>query len=81
MRRTRLISALICWPFRKWGGFARYTLLPYWYTVFWLAYSQGLPVMRALWSEYPKEEATFAMDDQWLIGSDLLVKPVTTEGE
>lgn len=59
---------------------ARYTLLPYWYTTFYIAYAEGLPVMRPLWMEYPTEMATFDMDDQWLIGQDLLVKPVTTAG-
>ncbi len=59
---------------------ARYTLLPFWYTTFYVAYSEGLPVMRPLWMEYPSEKITFDMDDQWLIGSDLLVKPVTTAG-
>lgn len=48
--------------------------------MFWVAYSEGLPVMRPLWAEYPKDDATYTMDDQWLIGSDLLVKPVTVEG-
>jgi len=59
---------------------ARYTLLPYWYLTFYHAYKHGLPVMRPLWFEYPKDEATYGMDDQWLIGGDLLVKPVTAAG-
>lgn len=37
-------------------------------------------MMRPLWMEYPTEKITFDMDDQWLIGSDLLVKPVTAAG-
>lgn len=56
---------------------ARYALLPYWYTVFHEARVTGIPVMRMMWMEYPKEEALFGVDDQWMIGSDLLVKPVT----
>lgn len=59
---------------------ARYSFLPFWYTVFWTAYNDGLPVMRPLWAHYPTEKVTFDMDDQWLIGSDLLVKPVTSAG-
>ena len=51
----------------------RYTYLPYFYTLFHHASVNGAPVMRPLWYEYPKDEATFAMDDQWLLGSDLLV--------
>jgi mannosyl-oligosaccharide alpha-1,3-glucosidase len=59
---------------------ARYSLLPYWYLTFYHAYQHGHPVMRPLWFEYPQDAATFAMDDQWLIGKDLLVKPVTAPG-
>ncbi|XP_031443041.1 neutral alpha-glucosidase AB isoform X2 [Clupea harengus] len=58
----------------------RYALLPYWYQQFYQAYRTGQPVMRPLWVEYPKDMATFTMDDQFLIGKDLLVHPVTEEG-
>ena len=30
--------------------------------------------------EYPKSENFFDVDDQYMIGSDLLVKPVTAPG-
>ena len=46
----------------------RYTLLPYWYTVFYEAYSTGLPVMRPLFFEFPSDAATLQMDNQWMIG-------------
>eukprot|EP00117_Sycon_ciliatum_P047118 scpid63421/ scgid33689/ Neutral alpha-glucosidase AB; Alpha-glucosidase 2; Glucosidase II subunit alpha len=55
----------------------RYMLLPYWYTTFWTASKTGLPVMRPLWLEFPRDEKVFALDDEYLIGKDLLVKPVT----
>jgi len=55
----------------------RYRFLPYWYTTFHTTSKTGIPLMRALWTEYPHESATFNMDDQFLIGSDILVKPVT----
>ncbi|KAF7228318.1 neutral alpha-glucosidase AB isoform X6 [Nothobranchius furzeri] len=58
----------------------RYTFLPYWYQLFYHAYRTGEPVMRALWVEYPQDPATFAVDDEFLIGRDLLVHPVTEEG-
>jgi len=57
----------------------RYTYLPLWYTLFAAANATGVPVMRPLWMEYP-EEAVQDMDAQWLVGSELLVKPVTSEG-
>lgn len=55
----------------------RYSLLPYWYTKFYEASVSGLPVMRPMFLEFPADTATFKMDDQWMIGSSLLVKPVT----
>ncbi|XP_068596792.1 neutral alpha-glucosidase AB [Brachionichthys hirsutus] len=58
----------------------RYTLLPYWYQQFYHAHKTGQPVMRPLWVEYPQDPATFALDDEFLIGRDLLVHPVTEEG-
>ncbi|XP_054648426.1 neutral alpha-glucosidase AB isoform X2 [Dunckerocampus dactyliophorus] len=58
----------------------RYTLLPYWYQQFYHTYRTGHPVMRPLWVEYPQDPATYALDDAFLIGGDLLVHPVTEEG-
>jgi alpha 1,3-glucosidase len=59
----------------------RYSLLPLWYTAFYEAYTTGQPVMRTMMSEFPDDASTFAMDDQWLVGSSLLVKPATDEGQ
>ncbi|XP_076130945.1 neutral alpha-glucosidase AB-like isoform X1 [Alosa pseudoharengus] len=58
----------------------RYTLLPYWYQLFYHAHRTGQPVMRPLWVEYPENAATFAIEDEFLLGKDLLVHPVTDEG-
>ncbi|CAB1316098.1 unnamed protein product [Coregonus sp. 'balchen'] len=57
----------------------RYALLPYWYLQFYHAQRTGQPVMRPLWVEYPEDIATFSIDDEFLIGRDLLVHPVTDE--
>jgi mannosyl-oligosaccharide alpha-1,3-glucosidase len=62
------------------AALARYALVPYLYTVFWLTEQTGMPVMRMMWMEYPKTIALFAVDDQFLVGSDLLVVPVTKAG-
>lgn len=59
----------------------RYSLLPLWYTVFYEAYSVGIPVMRTMFTEFPDDALTFTMDDQWMIGDTLLVKPVTDSGK
>ena len=36
--------------------------------------------MRPTWFEFPDEPAVFGLDDQWLVGDALLVKPVTAAG-
>jgi len=59
----------------------RYSLLPYWYTTFYSAYSKGLPVMRPMFFEFPEDSQTFSIDDQWMVGDALLVKPVTDPGK
>lgn len=73
----------------------RYALLPYLYTLFWEASLTGTPVMRLvakttligsslilrpLWSEDPDDTATYDLDDQFMLGSALLVKPITSAG-
>ena len=35
---------------------------------------------RTMWMQYPDVEELYCIDDQYLIGSDLLVKPVTSAG-
>ncbi|THU98207.1 hypothetical protein K435DRAFT_777589 [Dendrothele bispora CBS 962.96] len=54
----------------------RYSLLPYWYTLFANASTQGTPPVRALFFEFPDEPDLFSIDTQFLIGRDILVTPV-----
>jgi alpha-glucosidase (family GH31 glycosyl hydrolase) len=42
----------------------RYSLLPYWYTLFAAGNANGVPSMRPMWLEFPHDELVFAMDDQ-----------------
>ena len=58
----------------------RYALLPYWYSVFAESRFSGQPVMRPLWAEFPADANALLLDDQWMVGSALLVKPVTAQG-
>ena len=48
----------------------RYSLLPFWYTVFFEAHSGGLPVMRPLFLEFPNDPDPnlLTIDDQWMVG-------------
>jgi len=62
------------------AAMARYALLPFWYTIFHEAETTGMPVMRMMWMQYPETEQLFSVDHQYLVGSDLLVKPITGPG-
>ncbi|KAI0778948.1 glycosyl hydrolases family 31-domain-containing protein [Trametes elegans] len=54
----------------------RYSLLPYWYTLFANSSLHGTPPVRALFFEFPDEAELFGVDQQFLIGRDILVTPV-----
>ncbi|XP_004687611.1 PREDICTED: neutral alpha-glucosidase C [Condylura cristata] len=56
---------------------ARYTLLPYLYSLFYHAHVTSEPVMRPLWIEFPEEFETFGVEDEYMLGSALLIHPVT----
>ncbi|HEX8291938.1 MAG TPA: glycoside hydrolase family 31 protein [Pyrinomonadaceae bacterium] len=57
----------------------RYRLLPYLYTLFREHEEAGAPVMRPLWFEYPDDPRTYTVEDEYLVGRDLLVAPVVRE--
>ncbi len=54
----------------------RYRLLPYLYTIFYGAHRTGIPIARPLFMEFPHDEESFTVSDQFMVGSDLLVAPV-----
>ncbi|CCM00566.1 uncharacterized protein FIBRA_02600 [Fibroporia radiculosa] len=56
----------------------RYSMLPYWYTLFANASMRGSPTVRALFWEFPDEPELFAVDSQYMVGHDILVTPVLT---
>ncbi|GJQ88220.1 hypothetical protein Trydic_g13212 [Trypoxylus dichotomus] len=58
----------------------RYTYLPMWYTLFFEHERYEEPVITPLSYRYPSDRNTLDMDDQWLIGRDVLVHPVAEEG-
>ncbi|THU31199.1 DUF4968 domain-containing protein [Niastella caeni] len=65
--------------FRKYDSL-RYTLLPYLYSNSYQLYKTGLPLMRALVLHYQNDENVYNIADQYLLGENLLVCPVTTKG-
>eukprot|EP01105_Mastigella_eilhardi_P005421 TRINITY_DN17140_c0_g1_i1.p1 TRINITY_DN17140_c0_g1~~TRINITY_DN17140_c0_g1_i1.p1 ORF type:complete len:931 (+),score=237.44 TRINITY_DN17140_c0_g1_i1:203-2794(+) len=60
----------------------RYRLLPLWYTLMYETHTTGTPLIRPLWVEFPEDPATFdGADGAFMVGSSLLVAPVTAEGQ
>ena len=56
----------------------RYVWLPHLYTLFREANQTGVPVMRPLVLEYPTDENTFNLSDQFMIGDRVIVAPILT---
>ncbi len=58
----------------------RYRFLPYLYSLFREHERSGEPVMRPLWYEFPNDKQTYLIDDEYMVGSDVLVAPVVRPG-
>jgi alpha-glucosidase len=58
----------------------RYQLLPEIYNVIHEASETGLPVLRPLLLEFPNDSESISRQQEFLLGSDLLVVPVECEG-
>lgn len=58
----------------------RYSYTPYWYSLFFEAHMNGSPMIRPHWFHEPQDEKTYHLDDQYLLGYALLVKPVLEKG-
>jgi alpha-glucosidase len=59
----------------------RYRLLPYIYSHYWEASQSGIPLVRAMAIEFPKDPNCLKVEgDQYMFGSNLLVAPVVHEG-
>jgi alpha-D-xyloside xylohydrolase len=54
----------------------RYQLMPYIYAQAKHASENGLPMLRAMFVEFPDDPGTWLIDDQYLFGSDMLVAPL-----
>jgi alpha-D-xyloside xylohydrolase len=58
----------------------RYTLIPYLLAVAQQAVETGLPILRPMALEFPAEPCVDRLDDQYLLGGELLVAPIFAEG-
>lgn len=61
--------------------FLRERLRPYIDEQMRLASAQGVPPMRPLFFDFPEDSECAMVDDQYMLGPDLLVAPVLNEGE
>ncbi|HUE84025.1 MAG TPA: TIM-barrel domain-containing protein [Pyrinomonadaceae bacterium] len=58
----------------------RYELMPFLYTTLEEAHQTGVPLFRPLVLNYQDDSNTVNLDDQFMIGTDLLVAPIVTSG-
>lgn len=70
------ISALIRTAIQQ-----RYRNLPYIYTLNFEASQTGMPIMRPLFYEFPVNEGTFGIGDQYMFGPAFMVKAVAEAGQ
>ncbi|XP_018325921.1 lysosomal alpha-glucosidase isoform X3 [Agrilus planipennis] len=59
----------------------RYSFLPYLYTLFWIAHTEGSTVATPMFFEFPYDKNTYSLEEQFLWGPALLIVPVLKENE
>lgn len=67
-RAERIVREMLRWRMR---------LLPYLYGAAWQAATSGMPIMRPMALEYPRETRFSNVTSQYFLGPSLLVRPVT----
>jgi len=77
-REPWLYSADFLEGFRK-ADNMRYELMPYIYAQAKESSEKGLPMMRALFVEFPNDPGAWLVDNEYLFGSDILVAPLLEE--
>jgi len=58
----------------------RYRLIPYLYSLFWEAKERGIPPLRSLILEFPEDQEAIHNEDEFMLGSNLLIAPIYREG-
>lgn len=59
----------------------RYRLIPYMYDLFYNHQSTGLPMNRPLILEYPNDPNVKELNDEFMLGENILVAPITIQGQ
>ncbi|KAL5210445.1 hypothetical protein ABZP36_006068 [Zizania latifolia] len=59
----------------------RYSLLPYYYTLFREASLTGIPIMRPLWLEFPDDKETYNNGEAFMVGPSLLAQGIYEDGQ
>ncbi|WP_330948821.1 glycoside hydrolase family 31 protein [Virgibacillus sp. MG-45] len=54
----------------------RYEWMPQLYSLFYEASKTGLPVMRPLLMEFPRDEKTYNINDQFMLGDNVMIAPI-----
>jgi alpha-D-xyloside xylohydrolase len=54
----------------------RYSLMPYLYSQSHVASAKGWPMVRTLFFEYPDDPTSWTIEDQYMLGANLLVAPL-----
>lgn len=58
----------------------KYKLMPYVYAQAKLCTEQGLPMVRAMFVEFPEDQGAWLCEDQYMYGSQILVAPLMETG-
>ena len=74
------LTVLKCSKFAGTIFFLREKLRPYLKGLMAEAHTKGSPVMRAVFYEYPKDPKAWNIEDEFMLGSSILVAPITEQG-
>lgn len=78
--QTRTGDMSVVPTFRKFAN-VRMNLIPYLYTEANASATTGVPMMRAMSLAFPDDAIASTFDQQYLFGSQLLVAPITAQGQ
>jgi oligosaccharide 4-alpha-D-glucosyltransferase len=59
----------------------RYQLLPYIYTMTYKANTDGIPIVRPMFYEFPDDKETYDVVNQYMFGESMLVAPIIERGQ